>query len=153
MYKYKTMKNIFASFILLVLFVGFSFNSFSQCKGFTKKTCMPKLNPYIYNGQLNSALLNEGDIAELMLTFFGNQDYRLVICSQEELGQVEFSLLDKDRNVIFSNKDHDYIDHWDFSSNTTQQLIVEVSIPESNTDGSTILSGCVSILVGFLSTE
>lgn len=147
------MRNIITSLIIVFLFLGFANQGNAQCKGFTKKDCMPLLEPYIYNGQLNSALLNEGDVAELLLTFYGNQDYRLVICSQEVLGQVEFNLLDKDRNLIFSNKDHDYTSNWDFSSTTTQQLIVEVIIPESTSDGSSIVSGCVSILIGFLSTE
>ena len=147
------MKRLIKIFLILFILVSIPTISMSQCKGFTKKTCVPKIKPYIYNGQLNSALLNEGDVAELLLTFYGNQEYRLVICSQDILGQVEFKLLDTERNVIFNNVDHNYIDNWDFISSSTQQLIVEVTIPESNSGSSTIVSGCVSILVGFLSTE
>lgn len=147
------MKNLLTSILLLAFVFAFSTDSFSQCKGFTKKECLPVLDPYIYNGQLNSALLNEGDVAELLLTFYGNQEYRLLICSQELLGQVEFNLLDKDRNVIFSNADHNYTNMWDFTSTSTQQLIVEVTVPESMNQGDDIVSGCVSILIGFLSTE
>jgi hypothetical protein len=147
------MKKLLTSILLLAFVFVFSTDSFSQCKGFTKKECLPVLDPYIYNGQLNSALLNEGDVAELLLTFYGNQEYRLLICSQEILGDVEFSLLDKDRNLIFTNKDHNYVDMWDFTSTSTQQLIVEVVIPESTNEGGDIVSGCVSILVGFLSVD
>ncbi|MCK4662404.1 MAG: hypothetical protein KAT68_06040 [Bacteroidales bacterium] len=147
------MKRLVKIFLILFILVSIPTIGMSQCKGFTKKTCVPKIKPYIYNGQLNSALLNEGDVAELLLTFYGSQEYRLVVCCQDILGQVEFKLLDTERNVIFNNADHNYIDSWDFVSSSTQQLIVEVTIPESNSGGSTVVSGCVSILVGFLSTE
>jgi hypothetical protein len=49
---------------------------------------------------------------------------------------------------VFSNADHNYIDRWDFTTNSTQQLTIEVSVPE-NTSSDLVKSGCVSILVGF----
>ena len=121
----------------------------AQCKGFTKKECLPELKPFVYNGQLNSAVLNEGDVAELLLTFYNGQDYRVFVCSQPILGNVEFRLLDTDRNVIFYNKDHDFIKFWDFKSNSTQQLIVQVRVPTGESRSEIVQSGCVSILVGF----
>ncbi len=119
----------------------------AQCKTFIKNECKPKLDPYIYNGQLNSAVLNQGDIAELMLTFYSNQDYRIVVCD-DNLGDVTFRLLDVEGKELFTNADHGYTDTWDFSTNSTQLLVVEVSVPENTTNEDT-KSGCVSILVGF----
>lgn len=119
----------------------------AQCKTFIKNECKPKLDPYIYNGQLNSAVLNQGDIAELMLTFYSNQDYRIVVCD-DNLGDVTFRLLDVQGKELFTNADHGYTDTWDFSTNSTQLLVVEVSVPENTTNEET-KSGCVSILVGF----
>ena len=121
----------------------------AQCKGFTKKECIPDLKPYVYNGQLNSAVLNEGDVAELLLTFYSGQDYRVFLCGQPILGNLEFRLLDTDRNVIFYNKDHDFVKFWDFKSNSTQQLIVQVRVPVGESRSEIVQSGCVSILVGF----
>jgi hypothetical protein len=140
----KTLVKLF--FIAGFIYLG-QISLSAQCKSFTKNECKPKLNPYIYNGQLNSAVLNQGDIAELMLTFYSNQDYRIVVCS-EELGQVKFRLLDMNGAEVFSNADHNYIDRWDFTTNSTQQLTIEVSVPE-NTSSDLVKSGCVSILVGF----
>ena len=147
------MKKFLTTIFLLSLLVSIPTMSFAQCKNFTRKECMPKLSPYIYNGQLNSAILNEGDVAELMLTFYSNQDYRILVCAKDNLGKIGFRLLDSERNVIFDNKDHDYPQSWDFSSTSTQQLIVEVTVPENDTDEKTIQSGCVSILVGFISEK
>jgi hypothetical protein len=140
--------------IIMILALGiFSFHQASaQCKTFNKNVCTPKLDPYIYNGQLNSASLSEGDVAELMLTFYSNQDYRLVVCGVPELGKIMFRLIDMEGKEIFSNKDHNYIDKWDFHTNSTQQLLVEISVPETST-GQLAKSGCVSILVGFLDTK
>lgn len=119
----------------------------AQCKTFIKNVCKPKLDPYIYNGQMNSAVLNQGDIAELMLTFYSNQDYRIVVCA-DEFDDVQFRLIDLTGKELYSNTNHGNADHWDFSTNSTQLLTVEVSIPENKTSEDT-KSGCVSILVGF----
>ena len=119
-----------------------------QCKTFTKDECKPKLSPYIYNGQLNSAVLNEGDVAELMLTFYSNQDYRVLVCGATEFGPIEFKLKDPSGQVLFTNADHNMVDFWDFHTKSTQQLSIEVIVPQTST-GELYKSGCVSILVGF----
>lgn len=134
---------------VLALLICIPFFANSQCKGFTKKECLPGIKPFVYNGQLNSAVLNEGDVAELLLTFYSGQDYRIFVCSQETLGNVEFKLIDTDRNTMFYNKDHDFVKFWDFKSNATQQLIVQVRVPQNDAVSDIIQSGCVSILVGF----
>lgn len=145
------MKKVFKTLILLSFIAAIPLVGHSQCKGFTKQKCLPELTPYIYNGQLNSAILNEGDVAELLLTLYGGQDYRIYICSQDNLGKLGFVLLDTDRNPIFDNKTQGDINHWDFTANSTQQLIVQVKIPEdlSVKESTAVNSGCVSILIGF----
>ncbi len=143
------MKTIGKLLLFLVIVTGMQATSFAQCKTFTKDYCKPKLHPYIYNGQLNSAVLNEGDMAELMLTFYSNQDYRIVVCAAEDLKNVRFRLIDQEGNELFTNEDHNYIDYWDFRTRSTQQLTVEVSIPDAKGE-ELIKSGCVSILIGFI---
>lgn len=143
------MKKFLNIILLVAVFSALPLFGFSQCKGFTKKQCLPVLEPYLYNGQLNNAILNEGDVAELLLTFYGGQDYRLLVCSQEMLGNVEFKLYDTERNEIFSNKEHEMVNVWDFNANSTQQLIVQVRVPAPEIKTDIVNSGCVSILVGF----
>lgn len=144
------MKIVFKFIFVLALFLGSQVRADGQCKTFTKNKCKPLLNPYIYNGQLNSAILSEGDFAELILTFYSNQEYRIVVCAEEPLGKVVFKLSDLNGNEIFSNKDYNFKNYWDFSTNSTQQLRVEVSVPESENRDENIKTGCVSILVGFM---
>lgn len=144
------MKNTAIKLFVLAAFLSLSFVSNAQCKQFTKKYCLPSIEPFTYNGQLNSAVLNEGDIAELLLTFYSGQSYRIMICNQEMLGSLQFKLLDTERNLIFDNKDHDSVQLWDFKANSTQQLIVQVFVPEQEKRVDMVASGCVSILVGFM---
>jgi len=144
------MKKHFLLVVFSTLFIlGTSFTASAQCKSFTKKNCLPELAPYIYNGQLNSAVLTQGDAAELMLTFYPDQDYRIFVCHDEALGNVEFELFDANKHLLFSNKDNNYQDHWDFTTNATMQIIVRVVIPEKPNNQISVKSGCVSILVGF----
>jgi hypothetical protein len=144
------MKNTGIKLLFLAFLVSISFLSNAQCKQFTKKYCLPSIEPFTYNGQLNSAVLNEGDIAELLLTFYSGQSYRIMVCNQETLGTLQFRLLDTERNLIFDNKEYDSVSFWDFKANSTQQLIVQVIVPEMEKRVDMVASGCVSILVGFM---
>ncbi len=147
------MKNIIIILFTALLSLAAFNDANAQCRKFTKNTCVPKLDPYIFNGQVNSALLNEGDIAELMLTFYADQEYRVIICAENQLGNVGFKLKDTNDKVLFDNREHDMANYWDFTSNTTQQIIVEMEVPESDTDSEKLKNGCVAILVGFKETE
>ncbi len=120
----------------------------AQCRKYTKKECRPQLSPYVHNGQMNSAVLFPGDKADIMLTFYSGQKYRLLVCGEEQLGDVSYRVMDIDRNEIYNSKNKDK-DEFDFKVASTQQLIVEVTVPESTTTHDMDYQGCVSILVGF----
>ena len=124
-----------------------SVHSFSQCKGFVKKQ-IPKLSPFIHNGQINSSVLLSGDHAELTLTFYSGQNYRILVSNQETLGNVYFVMKDAGKNQLFSSKDQKS-EYWDFTVESTQQLTIEVMVPDVDAPSGLVPSGCVSILVGF----
>jgi hypothetical protein len=133
-----------------VLFIAISINGFSQCKNFTKKEGFPALAPYTHNGQLTSAKFIPGDEAELEMTFNGGNDYRVLIVSQEIIGNVELIVLDKTRKVLFTSKAGEKNPHWDFRVKSTQQLIVQVKVAEIDKVSTNIVpEGCISILTGF----
>lgn len=138
-----TLTAIFFSLII-------SFSAFSQCKMFAKKYCMEKIKPYIYNGQINTLKISEGDMAELNLSFQKDQSYRIYVCSQGNFERVEFKVVDATNNdMLFYNKNQEFTDIWDFKAQNAQQIIVRVFIPESSTKGNMPQTGCVSIMVGF----
>lgn len=122
--------------------------TFAQCKGFVKKQ-IPKLSPFIHNGQINSSVLLSGDHAELTLTFYSGQTYRIMVTGQETLGDVFFLMKDASKSQLFSSKDQGKTDYWDFTVESTQQLTIEVMVPDVDAPSGLVPSGCVSILVGF----
>lgn len=141
------MKKIILAVLSLFLFVSYSS---AQCKRYTKKECFPKIKPFIYNGQLNSAILMPGEKAELMMTFNSGQDYRILACAEEKLGVLGLKVMDKNKNVLFYNKEEDkYSQFWDFNVSSTQELIIEISIDEIDSPNNLVPEGCVSVLIGF----
>lgn len=122
----------------------------AQCRSFTKKKCLPMLDGYIQNDNFNSAVLIPGDEAELLLTFYADKEYRLIICGHPVLGDLEFEVLDTDEELIYSSNDTNKEDKniFDFKVATTQQLIVRIRVPEAETPSSLIHEGCVSVMIG-----
>ena len=123
--------------------------SFAQCRSFTKNSCLPNLAPYTSNGQYSGATLFQGESATIIQTFYAEQDYRLLVCTQESLGgNVTFSVLDEDENLLYSNKESKEA-FWDFKVESTRQLSIVIDVPSGA--GATDLKreGCVSIMVGF----
>ena len=147
------MKRIFGIVLFLGLFALLPYNSNAQCKTFAKKICKLELLPYVHDGIYNATVLSEGETAELFKTFYSGQEYRIAVCGAEELPPVEFQILDADRNVLFDNKDADYTNVWDFKLESSQMLIIAIQVETSDELSDEILSGCVSLLVGFLNKE
>ncbi|MCB0762632.1 MAG: hypothetical protein KDC12_13980 [Flavobacteriales bacterium] len=108
------------------------------------------LDGYIQNDNFNSAVLIPGDEAELLLTFYADKEYRLIICGHPVLGDLEFEVLDTDEELIYSSNDTNKEDKniFDFKVATTQQLIVRIRVPEAETPSSLIHEGCVSVMIG-----
>ncbi|MBL7882768.1 MAG: hypothetical protein JNL69_01765 [Bacteroidia bacterium] len=134
------------AFIALTLF---SLPTQAQCNAYIKKKCLPNLQPFTHNGQMSTTTVTAGQSAEVNLTFYSGQDYRIYICSQEILGECSFKVMDQNRKVVFDSENHSNPDFWDFKVKSSQQFIVEVKTPVSESTNSIIPSGCVTILVGF----
>ncbi len=143
-------KIVFYTIMSAALLLGSSFQAQAQCKKFTKQVCLPTLSPFTYNGQLNSAILTEGDVAELLLTFHKGEKYRVSVCNDDMIGNVEFKVFDTKKNLIFDKAKSTDQSYWDFISNSTQQLIIQITVPEEKPKNEILKSGCVTILVGFL---
>jgi hypothetical protein len=137
------------SLLILMLCVFAATVASAQCNMFTKKKCIPSLTPYIHNGQLNSASLGVGETAELELTFYAGQEYRILVCGQEIFKEVKFKLKDKNDKEIFNSEGKEE-SYWDFKVNSTQQLKLELTtVGDGKNTSGIVESGCVSVLVGF----
>lgn len=135
--------------ILAFLFLGTTLNTEAQCKAFAKKICLPELGSYIHDGNYHAAVLVEGEEAELYKTFYSDMDYRVAVCGEDKLPDIEFKILDANKNVLYSNKDAKYAKYWDFKLQASQQLKLIVKVNSFDKPGDTPASGCVAIMFGF----
>jgi hypothetical protein len=135
--------------VLTLLLTVVSLNVGAQCKAFAKSECLPKLVPYTHDGNYHSAVLVEGEEAELYKTFYSDMEYRLAILGDNKLPNVEFKVLDDSQNVIYSNKDFNYAKTWDFKLESSKQLKLVVKVLSKSKPGDVPASGCVAIMFGF----
>ncbi|WP_372752312.1 hypothetical protein [Labilibaculum sp.] len=142
------MKKIITATLLIFYLLALPNLLLAQCNEYTKKECIPALTPYTFNGQLNNAVLSEGETAELQLTFYKDQEYRILVEGENNLGNIQFQLFDTDYNILYDNSDEDYTNIWDFMVESTDDFILRILVSKDESKEK-IESGCVSILVGF----
>lgn len=143
------MKKVFQFSIVAVILAFLPVALHAQCKGFAKKICKVELNPYIHDGNYHAAILTIGEEAELYKTFYSDTDYRIAVCGSDALPDIEFRIIDSDRNVLYTNKSNDYARVWDFRLESSQQLKIFVKVPVTDTGSDDIVNGCVAIMFGF----
>jgi len=137
------MKAIVACLLFLV-----AMGAHAQCRSFAKNKCVPGLAPYKFNESFNAAQLAPGEEAEVNLTLFSGQEYRLMVCTHPILGEINWKLVDQNNTTVFESLASDPKPHFDLKAAGTTQLKVVVSVPErASTD--MVHVGCVAILMGF----
>lgn len=121
----------------------------AQCRGYAKRKCRPNLGEYTHDGKMNVAQLFPGDKAEILLTFYKGQNYRLLVCTDETFEGTEFTVYDTDKNKVFDSSKEGH-DKFDFKVASTQQLVVEIKIPQEQkeTNSEFEMTGCVAVMVG-----
>lgn len=122
--------------------------AFSQCKRFTKIKCMPALGEYIPNDNFNSAVLIPGDEAELNMTFYAGQDYRVMVCYEDILGELNYKVVNADGESVFDSETSDK-EHLDFSVANTQQLKMVITVPPRDNLNQLVHEGCATVMVGY----
>lgn len=136
-----SLKKISVSILVSVLLLAYSASAIAQCKSVVKDG-IKKLSPYTHNGQVNNVSLKGGKPAEIHLSFYKGLYYKLQISSEESLGKVSFRVLDENKKEVYNSTTDGKADFWNFYSNSSQDLIVEV-IPSEK-----VKKGCVAVLVG-----
>jgi hypothetical protein len=143
------MKKIAYVAVALIIFVSVPHTAKAQCKGFAKKICKTELGNYIHDGNYHAAVLTEGEEAELYKTFYSDQEYRIAICGGDNLPDIEFKVIDANRNVLYDNKKNNYQRYWDFKLESSQQLKIQIKVPAGTGTADSPLQGCVAIMFGF----
>jgi hypothetical protein len=133
---------------LTLLFVAIAGLSQAQgiCQGIAARCEQHITAQYIPDGQFYRALLQGDESAEFNLTLFGGTTYRVAACSGDADGNLVFSVYDtaKERNLLFTNKDHKNAPYWDLAVASTLDVVVEAQLDPSKAG-----SGCAVMLIGF----
>jgi len=120
----------------------------AQCRSFAKNKCVPELAPYKFNESFNAAQLAPGEEAEVNLTFFSGQEYRVMVCAHPILGEVNWKLVDQNNKTIFESLADEPKRYFDLKAETTVPMKVVVWVPGTG-KGDMVHVGCVAILMGF----
>jgi hypothetical protein len=137
--------NVYKLFFVGVLLLSGNIMS-GQCVSFARNIAKPMLEPFVHDGNYNATYMEEGESAELYKTFFKDEEYRLVVASVENLPQLRIRVLDENRQVVFDNAEHNFTNIWEFKSESTNNMIVHIKVPDKG--GDTLAGGCVAILFG-----
>ncbi len=108
------------------------------------ETCEKLLQaPFISNGQPFRAFLTGDEVAEFHTTFLNGSLYRLVACSAKN-EPIIFSIFDTNRNLLYTNADHNNTNTWDFKIDGSIECIIEARL-----DKKLATSGMALLYIGF----
>jgi len=100
---------------------------------------------YISDGQHYTGKVKSSEPVVFQTTFFSGTVYRVAAASDVPNTTVIFEVFDTEKNLLFSNVDHNHTPYWDFRFKSTVDCIIEVKlIPEEN-----IRKGLAMVLIGF----
>ena len=139
-------------YILVLAFAAILFappNVQAQCKAFVKSNLV-QLESYIHDGSYQAVMMSEGEEAEVYKTIFAGQRYRLLVCIESILPNVQIVVSDNRRNILFDSRKNENVKKWDFRSDASQQIKVTIRIPKSQKTGNEVVFGCAGVLFGLL---
>jgi hypothetical protein len=99
---------------------------------------------FISDGQVYKAFVDAEQAAEFKVTLYGGSVYRIATTAGNKDDYVIFNVYDKERNLLFTNKDQDNKPYWDFQIDNTLDCYVEAYL-----DIDKKVSGCIVLLIGF----
>jgi hypothetical protein len=121
----------------------------AQCKQFSESTVMPLLEEYIVSGRYNTLKLREGEEILIFKTLSKGISYRIVVKAVDSLAtSLHFTVKDWEDNTIYDNEKDQSSYKWDYVSDKTQRIKINVSVPKTSKDGAPIKEGCVTVLTG-----
>ncbi|WP_301199621.1 hypothetical protein [Plebeiibacterium marinum] len=140
-------KGLFLSF-LLVLASSIMLPGQANSQEEKVETCEGLIQaPFISNGQPFRAFLTGDEVAEFHTTFLNGSMYRVVACSGKN-EPIIFSIYDTNRNLLFSNDEHNKSNVWDFKIDGSVECIIEARLDKKITT-----SGMALLYIGFKNLE
>lgn len=126
-------------FVLLVLVSGFSFSTKSQCPELLKNNNINHLlKPFNFDGLFNCETLTKGEGVVMYKTFFEGLRYRLKVISSGANDKFIIEIFDLKNNLLFSNKNDKSTRMWDFTPESSIQVVVFITLSESDEKSSNV---------------
>ena len=116
-------------------------NISAQCSSVVKDG-VNKLTVYTNTGQTNSATVQSGNKVEMHLAFYKGLNYKLQFAADKALGQYIVRVLDANGTELYKYDSSSQADYYTFYSNSSQELIVQVSAQDNSK------KGCIAVAVG-----
>ncbi len=130
--------------ISIAFILAFSLSGNAQNDTLDEKVKLYLKAPFVSDGQIYKASITEDEAAEFRATFYAGIIYRIVGLSNAPETKIIFSLYDRDRNLLFCNKEHGFSEFWDFKFNSTMECIIEAKF-----DADKPISDFVILYIGY----
>ena len=141
------MKNIIKIFTISYILLPSLFFGQTRCDslgGIVKGMLNENNDSFYSNGQSYKYFFGEDENAEIITTFYEGSTYRIATSAGLEDNFMIFELLDKDRNLLFSNTDFSNEPYWDFKVENTIECTIEAKL-----DPNKKLNGCAQLIIAF----
>lgn len=99
---------------------------------------------FVSDGQQYFANVDDISPKIFHVVFYSGTTYRLAFCSNLSEVNLQFSLFDPKHNLLYSNKEHDFIRYWNFKFSSTVNCTIEVIINSEEN-----ISCQTKMLIGF----
>ncbi len=142
-------------YIIFILFAFLipAFSSAQDCTDYHQYHCLYADYTFFYSKQSKSALFRQGQVSELKIIAYSGEDYYIAVCAHRKFGDIRFRIIEDNagRRVIYDNANNDYNESVTFSNEVTRNLIIEVSVPEGDSQSSNDRR-CVGVVIQFRKT-
>lgn len=146
MFKRHSISPLWVVLVLFTLLMN-STESKSQCKHFSKKKCTQMVDGLLLSNRYVINNLFEGETVDFLIPFYGGQEYKLALCSQEMIKETTFfSVYSDEGDLLYDSKNGE--DTWRFELESFQVFKVEIRVESKQLESDIIPSGCASLLVG-----
>lgn len=132
-------------YIILVSALSFTVKSAKSQVEQLQNICSLYFSPeYISDGQEYFASLKPDQKVEFRTTFYGENTYRIVACTNLKKGDLVFTVFDTEKNLLFTNANYNFSQYWDFKFASSITCIIQVDVKNSK-----FIPGYVMLLIGY----
>ncbi len=138
-----TLNKFLSTLLLLILLFISAISTFGQCNKFAKKMDVSAIKLFENCEGVQAAKMYPGENAVISQAIKSNSTYRILIDSDEYLGEVQL-LIDKSDNRIEVKQTSTY---YDVKTTEDMMVMVKIVVPQKETLNQIERSGCVAIAV------